>query len=367
MIKFLDLYAQYRSIAGEINTAIADVISGSSFIGGKHVAQFEKEFGRYVGVEHCVGVGNGTDALEIAIESLNLPPQSSILVPANSFIASSEPITRSGHKVIFCDVEEHSLNISLDSIKKNTSPDTKALILVHLYGQPCEMESILSYAKEAGLKVIEDCAQAHGAEYMEKKVGTFGDIATFSFYPGKNLGAYGDGGAILTNDNGLAERCRMIANHGRIEKYDHQFEGRNSRLDGLQAAILSVKLQYLDAWTQRRIEIAQAYCNELKDIPGLVLPEQCDHIKHVYHLFVIRVKSRDKLRDHLKSCEIESGIHYPISLPKLKAYDYLKSDSNSNIAAKYDSQVLSLPIGEHLGNEDVLRVAKAVKTFFGAK
>lgn len=363
MIKFLDLGKQYNDIKEEIDEAIRNVISETAFIGGKYVSQFEKEFAKYQEAKYCIGVGNGTDALEIAIESLNLPQGSEIIVPANSFIASSEAITRSGHKVIFCDCDEDNYTISIPSIKSKLTHNTKAIMAVHLYGHPCDMDEILTIAKEYDLKVIEDCAQAHGAEYKGRKIGAIGDIGTFSFYPGKNLGAYGDGGAIITNNENLAKKCKMIANHGRIEKYNHEFEGRNSRLDGLQAAILSVKLKHLDSWTDARINVADFYLKNLKDIDGIVLPKREDWAKQVYHLFVIRTKKRDKFQTYLKENGISSGVHYPISLPKLKAYDY-KEQANEKFFANYsDEELLSLPIGDHLTYKDLNYIVKVIKEF----
>jgi dTDP-4-amino-4,6-dideoxygalactose transaminase len=308
--------------------------------------------------------GNGTDALEIAIESLNLPKGSEIIVPANSFIASSEAVTRVGHKVVFCDCDENNYTISIKSLKEKITDKTSAVIAVHLYGHPCDMDEVLKIAKEYNLRVIEDCAQAHGAEYKGKKVGAIGDIGTFSFYPGKNLGAYGDGGAIVTNDENLAKKCKMISNHGRVEKYNHEFESRNSRLDGLQAAILSVKLKYLDNWTNARIKVADYYIKNLKDIDSIVLPRREDWAKQVYHLLVIRTKKRNKLQKYLNKNGIQTGIHYPISLPKLKAYKYLKQDKEGFFANKVDSELLSLPIGEHLSEDDLKKVVDAIKGFF---
>lgn len=364
MIKFLDLQAQYKTIKPEIDQAIKNVIEESAFIGGKYVAQFEKEFSAYVDAKYCVGVGNGTDALEIAIEGLNMPPSSEIIVPANSFIASSEAVTRQGHNVVFADADSDSYVISIDDVKKKITPKTKAIMAVHLYGHPCDMDALADVASTHGLYIIEDCAQAHGAEYKGKKVGSIGDVATFSFYPGKNLGAYGDGGAITTNDELLAKKCRMIANHGRIAKYDHEFEGRNSRLDGLQAAILSVKLQYLSAWTERRIEIANYYSVHLKDVKDIVLPIRQDWAKQVYHLFVIRTDRRDELKDYLADLGIQTGVHYPISLPKLKAYDYTNQSKESMFANISGSTLLSLPIGEHINEQELNQVVKAIKEVF---
>ncbi len=363
MIKFLDLKKQYEDIKDEIDEAIKNVISETAFIGGKYVTKFEEEFAIYQEAKYCIGVGNGTDALEIAIESLDLPKGSEIIVPANSFIASSEAVTRSGHKVVFCDCDENNYTISIPSIKSKLTSNTKAIMAVHLYGHPCDLDEILSIAKEHDLKIIEDCAQAHGAEYKGEKVGAIGDIGTFSFYPGKNLGAYGDGGAIITNDENLAKKCKMIANHGRIEKYNHEFEGRNSRLDGLQAAILSVKLKHLDKWTEARIKVADFYLENLKDIDGIVLPKRENWAKQVYHLFVIRTKKRDELQKYLKDNEISSGVHYPISLPKLKAYDYTKQAREEFFANSSDSELLSLPIGDHLSKNDLIQCIDILKQF----
>lgn len=364
MIKFLDLTAQYKTIKKEIDLAISNVINEAAFIGGKYVAEFERQYAEYIGVNFCVGVANGTDALEIAIESLNLPPGSEIIVPGNSFIASSEAITRSGYKVVFADVDERSYTLTADSILNKITPLTKAVIAVHLYGHPCDMDSILEVCKSNELFLIEDCAQAHGAKYKNKNVGTFGVISTFSFYPGKNLGAYGDAGAICTNHSNFASRIRMIANHGRIAKYDHQFEGRNSRLDGLQAAILSVKLTHLNQWTEHRIAIANYYYANLASISGIILPEKKSWAHHVYHLFVIRCKERDELKDYLYKKGIETGIHYPISLPQLKAYEYLKSNDMNAFYYKSSGHLLSIPIGDQLSIEQISQVTKSIKDFY---
>jgi len=364
MVKFLDLVAQYQSIQQEIDTAIHDVIAKSAFIGGEYVANFEKEFAQYVGVEYCLGVANGTDALEIAIEALNLPQGSEIIVPANSFIASSEAVTRQGHKVVFADCDSQSYVISIEDINKRITAKTKAIIAVHLYGHPCDMESLQQIAKQHNLYIIEDCAQSHGAQFKGQSVGSIGDIATFSFYPGKNLGAYGDGGAITTNNAELAKKCRMIANHGRIAKYDHEFEGRNSRLDGLQAAILSVKLKHLPRWTEKRIAVADYYLANLKDVQQIVLPVRQAWAKQVYHLFVIRTEKRDDLAKFLADKGIQTGIHYPISLPKLKAYDYTAQATEPMFANQTDTTLLSLPIGEHLNEQDLEKVVAAIKEYF---
>ena len=243
MIKFADLSFQYKQLKNEINNVIFDVIENSSFIGGNYLKLFEQNFSNFIGTKYCIGCGNGTDAIEIGIESLNLPKNSEIIVPANSFIATSEAVTRLSHKVVFADYSKDDYTISLDSIISKFNSKTKVIILVHLYGYPCDMKNIIEFANKNKIMIIEDCSQAHGAMYRNKNVGTFGDISTFSFYPGKNLGAYGDGGAVLTNNSRLAKKIRMIANHGRIDKYNHLIEGRNSRLDNIQAGILNIDLR----------------------------------------------------------------------------------------------------------------------------
>ncbi|MCG7508156.1 DegT/DnrJ/EryC1/StrS family aminotransferase [Mesorhizobium retamae] len=367
MIKFLDLKLQYESIKDEIDAAIRDVIATSSFVGGPYIRTFEGEFAEWTGVENCIGVANGTDALEIAIEALDLPSGSEIIVPANSFIASSEAVTRNGHRVVFADISPEHYTLTPDTIRAKLTSATRAVMPVHLYGHPCEMGPILELASSAGLRVIEDCAQAHGAKYKGKKVGGFGDVATFSFFPGKNLGAYGDAGAIVTNNRSLAERMRMIANHGRTGKYDHQFEGRSSRLDGIQAAILSVKLRHLDKWTAKRIEVADSYIEELSGLAGLTLPKRQEWAVQVYHLFVVRTEKRDQLAAYLAEQGISTGVHYPIALPKLAAYNHLGQGQEVMFANLADESLLSLPIGEHMTTDDVKLVASAVRSFFDSK
>lgn len=362
MIKFLDLQKQYSSIKTEIDNAISDVIEKSQFIGGYAVEKFEKNFAQYCEAEFCVGVGNGTDALEIAIEALDLPLGSEILVPANSFIASAEAVTRNGHKVTFVDCNPNNYTVSLDSVRDNLNANTRAIIAVHLYGHPCDMDAIRKVCGPE-IKIIEDCAQAHGAEYKGKKVGSLGDVGAFSFYPGKNLGAYGDAGAITTNDCDLALKCRKIANHGRIAKYDHAIVGRNSRLDALQAAILNVKLKYIDKWTAQRIEIADNYSKQISHGENLILPSREPWAKQVYHLYVVRSKMRDELKEYLFEHGIETGIHYPIALPKLEAYrKHAYKDENLS-ANKLDSTLLSLPIGEHLSDREVKLIINTVNNF----
>jgi dTDP-4-amino-4,6-dideoxygalactose transaminase len=364
MVKFLDLHAQYLSIKDEVDAAIAAVIAETAFVSGPYAKRFEAEFAAWLGAAHCVGVANGTDAIEIALEALDLPPGSEVIVPGNSFIASSEAVTRQGHRVVFADVDPHTYTLSASTIAPHLGARTAAIIVVHLYGQPCDMGPIMALAAQHGLKVIEDCAQAHGAVCDGAKVGTIGDIGTFSFYPGKNLGAYGDAGAVVCGDAGLATRVRKIANHGRVAKYDHDFEGRNSRLDGIQAAVLSVKLRHLDRWTATRRSAAKQYHAGLAGLDDLVLPGSHAHTEPVYHLFVVRTGHRDKLKDYLGARGIECGIHYPIALPKLAAYSYLGLAGADTFVNRTDTTLLSLPMGDHLGAQEIDSVIQAVRSFY---
>lgn len=365
IIPFVDLNAQYKSIKNEIDNAIADVISKSAFIGGPFVESFEKAFAKFCNAKYCVGVGNGTDALFIAFKILGIGMGHEIITTAFSFIATAEAITRAGAKVIFVDINPKTFNIDIDKIEDKITARTKAIIPVHLYGQPADMDPILELAGKYNLKVIEDAAQAHGAVYQGRPVGSIGDMACFSFYPGKNLGAYGDSGAIVTNNEELAVKARMFANHGRTDKYNHEIEGVNSRLDGLQAAILQVKLKYLSKWNESRRKNAYLYNHYLQNTK-IVTPIEIDNIKAVYHLYVIRTKYevRQKLQEHLQSNGISTGIHYPIALPNLKAYDYLHHSKNDFPKATRASQeIISLPMYPELEDTQINYIVEKIKEF----
>jgi len=357
-IPFADLKKQYAAIKNEIDEAIQNVILDSAFIGGKYAQRFEEAFARFCNVSHCVGVGNGTDALYIALRALGIGAGDEVITVANSFIATSEAITMTGARPVFVDCDPATYNMDVNKIQPQLTPRTKAIVPVHLYGQPADMMSIMRIAKDNNLYVVEDAAQAHGAEIAGRRVGNFGHAACFSFYPGKNLGAYGDAGAIVTNDNDLAVKCRMIANHGRIKKYDHDFEGINSRLDGIQAAILNVKLKYLEEWTERRRKVANLY-NSYLDGSNVITPVVLPKTRHVYHLYVVRVQSRDRIQAVLQEAGIATGIHYPIALPNLQAYKYLgKSPANFPTASKYSGEVLSLPMFPELDEAQIEYVCK---------
>lgn len=359
-IPFADLYVQYQSIKEEIDNVIQHVIQDSAFIGGKYLKSFEENFARYAGAKHCIGVGNGTDALFIALKALGVGNGDEVITVANTFIATSEAITMAGAKVVFVDCNEKTYNIDVNKIEKAITGRTKAIIPVHLYGQPADMDAIIDIAKRHKLFIIEDAAQAHGAKYKGRKVSALGDCACFSFFPGKNLGAYGDGGAVVTNSDELAGRIRMFANHGRTDKYNHEFEGVNSRLDGLQAAILDVKLKYLEQWTERRRAIANAYNEGLKDV--VVTPSVAAGVRHVYHLYVVRTKEREKVQKRLSEQGISTGIHYPIPLPFLKAYEYLgHKPEDFPVAHSLKDEILSLPIHGNMTDEQVQYVIEQVK------
>jgi len=364
LIKFLDLYAQYLSIQEEIDNAIQAVIRDSAFIGGVEGLTFEKNFAIYQQAKFCQGVANGTDAIEIALEALSLPANSEVIVPANSFIATSEAVTRAGHRVVFADVDSQTYTLDPVDVESRIGPSTRAIVAVHLYGHPCDMEGLLVLAEKYDLKIVEDCAQAHGAEYKGQRVGAIGDVGAFSFYPGKNLGAYGDAGAILTNSEPIARKCRMIANHGRIDKYNHEFEGRNSRLDGLQAAILNVKLRHLEIWIEKRNTVAQGYFAGLENTPQIYLPRIKEEVRHAFHLFVIQTTQRNDLVAHLSENGIQTGIHYPTPLPKLKAYSYLGQTEENMTAYGQSSNLLSLPVGEHIDKKDTDYIVTKINEFF---
>jgi dTDP-4-amino-4,6-dideoxygalactose transaminase len=387
-IPFVDLKAQYESIKPEIDKAISDVISKTAFIGGPFVDSFEKTFANFCKAKHCIGVGNGTDALFIAMKALGIGPGDEVITAANSFIATSEAITQTGARVAFVDINPKTYNLDpnkLEEYLKLRNPQSasgnvssirnpqsafrngtpKAVIPVHLYGQPADMDPILEIAKKYNLKVVEDCAQAHGAEYKGRLVGTFGDVACFSFYPGKNLGAYGDGGAIITNNDELALKARMFANHGRVEKYNHDIEGVNSRLDGLQGAILSAKLQHLPEWNEKRRKNAYLYNKYLEGSP-VITPTELAGVKAVYHLYVVRTPdgTREKLQDYLKSKGISTGIHYPIALPNLRAYSYMNhKETDFPESTKASQEIVSLPMFPELQEMQIKYISEAIGAF----
>jgi len=363
-IPFVDLKTQYQKIRPEIDYCIKSVIEESAFIGGKYVEAFEKAYAIKYGVKHCVSVANGTDAIYITLKALGIGPGDEVITTASSWISTSQTITQAGAKVVFVDIEPDYHTIDVSKIAQKITPRTKAVIPVHLYGQPAEMDAIKEICDKNKLYLIEDCAQAHFALYKGKKVGTFGIAGTFSFYPAKNLGAYGDGGAIITNNYELALKIRMFANYGGLKKHQHELEGVNSRLDGLQAAILSVKLRYIDEWNKKRYENAFLYNSYLKNISGVIIPKIRPNASHIFHLYVIRTKKRDDMQKRLNAREIETGIHYPVALPFLPAYRYLNHKKEDfPVSHQYQGEILSLPMFPELSKTQIEYVAGSIEKF----
>lgn len=362
-IKFLDLKKQYSLLKKEIDSAVQAVFADASFIKGKEVEGFEENFAGYCGVNHCISCGNGTDALTALLKVYDLPKGSEVILPANTFIATAEAVVSNGLKPVFADIKE-DFTILPESVKSLINPNTSAIIAVHLYGHPADMEPLKKIAEKHGLKLFEDAAQAHGAAYRGKKAGSLADGAGFSFYPGKVLGAAGDAGAVLLNDEGIAKKVKMFCNHGRSLKYFHEFAGINSRMDTIQAAVLNVKLKHLDEWVAARNRVAESYIKQLSGVSEIVLPEIHPETLDAWHLFVIKTEKRDNMREYLKNCGIETGIHYPLSLPEQPAFADHIGYCRDYRAVKESKTLLSLPIGEHLSDEEILYVTEKIKQFY---
>ena len=369
-IPFVDLKAQYRAHRTEIDAAIAAVIDSTAFIRGKFVADFEKAYAEKYGAKHCVSCGNGTDAIFITLKMLGIGAGDEVITTSNSWIASAETITLTGARVVFVDVEDDCYDLDAAKIEAAVTPRTKAILPVHLLGQPAQMDVIMDLARKHRLQVVEDCAQAHFATFGGRRVGTFGIAGTFSFYPGKNLGAYGDAGAIITDDDGLAERVRMFANHGadRVNKHEHLMEGVCSRLDGLQAAILSAKLPHIDAWTRARQDRAATYDALLGGVAEVITPNIRAGATHVFHNYVLRAQRRDELQTFLKEHGVETTRHYPVPLPFLKAYAYLgHTPADFPVVAKHSREIISLPVYPELTDSQQRHVTATIRSFYARK
>jgi len=365
IIPFVDLKAQYESIKPQIDRAIANVITDTTFIGGKYVKEFEQEFARLYGVKHVISCANGTDSLYIIMKMLGIGAGDEVIAVANSWISSSETITQAGARPVFVDVHPEYYSLDESQLESKITSRTRALIAVHLQGQVCAMDAVKSVCDRHGIYLIEDCAQSHFSEYKGKRAGLFGTAASFSFYPGKNLGAYGDAGCIITNDDALAEKCRMYARHGALKKHQHQIEGINSRMDSMQAAILSAKLPYILEWTEKRISNALLYNRYLKGILQIVLPVLRPDTKHSYHLFVIRAEQRNALVEYLSQQGIETSVHYPTALPNLPAYKYLAhTPTDFPVASRLQDAILSLPMYPELTEDMIQQVANSIKVFY---
>jgi dTDP-3-amino-3,4,6-trideoxy-alpha-D-glucose transaminase len=367
-IPLVDLRAQYRQLKPEIDTAIAKVLDECTFILGPAVDEFEKRFADYIGVRHAVGVSSGLDALQLALTALNVGPGDEVIVPANTFVATALAVTAVGARPLLVDCDARTYTIDPSLLEESITPRTRAIIPVHLAGQAADMQPILRLAQRYDLRVIEDAAQAHGTLYRDRRCGSLAAAGCFSFYPGKNLGAYGDGGAVTTDDSALAAKLRTLRNYGQRAKYEHVVKGINARLDSLQAAVLSVKLRRLDQWNAQRRERAALYRELLAGIGDVTIQPPAAYTDHIYHLFIIESAHRDALRLHLKESGVETGIHYPVPIHLLPAYadlQYTRGDFpiTENLAA----HSLSLPMFPEITEAQVRYVAAQIATFFADK
>ncbi len=363
-VAFVDLAAQYAAISEEIDQAMARVLQKCDFILGQDVQLFEEEFAAYCETDYAVGVDSGTSALELALRACGVGPGDEVITAANTFIATALGITHAGATLVPVDIDPQTYNIDVAAVERAVTPRTKAILPVHLYGQPADMDPLIALARKHDLVVIEDAAQAHGARYKSKRVGSFGHAAAFSFYPGKNLGAYGDGGAVVTSDPQIADNLRMLRNYGQRRKYHHELLGFNRRLDTLQAAVLRVKLRYLDAWNAARRAHAEQYSRLLADTSGVMPPIVPDYAEPVWHLYVVRVDDRDGLMAHLSSHNIAAGIHYPVPIHLQQAYHQLGYSRGSfPICEEYAEHIVSLPMFAELDQDSVEHVVESVRSF----
>lgn len=361
MIPFLNLKAQHQALKSEILAAVSEVLDSTAFAGGPYVAKFEEEFAAYCHTKYSVAVGNGTDALWFALLALGIGAGDEVITVPNTFIATAEAISYCGAKPVFVDVDEETYTIDPRLLERAITPRTKAIIPVHLYGQMADMDPIMEIARQHGLYVIEDACQAHGAEYKGRRAGSIGDIGCFSFYPGKNLGACGEGGASVTNNLELKNKMAMFRDHGQAKKYYHSVVGWNGRMDGIQGAILSIKLKHLNVWTDARRAHASAYTAAFKNVHGVLSPKEAALRKHVYHLYVLRVRNRDRILKELADQGVNCAIHYPVPLHLQDAYASLGVSRGSlPVAERCAEEIISLPMFPELTSGDIQTVVSAV-------
>ena len=364
-VPYLDLPAQMRPIRKEIDAAISRALDNCSFCLGPDVVQFEKDFANYCGADHCVAFNSGTSALHVAMLLMNVGPGDEVITTPTTFVATSWAISYTGARPVFVDIEDPTFNLDPALIAKAITPKTKAVMPVHLYGHPFDVDPILDVCKKHNLPLVEDAAQAHGARYKGRMIGTFGAVSCFSFYPGKNLGAYGEGGGLVTNDAALAARARALREHGSTVRYYHDEVGFNYRMEGIQGAVLGVKLKHLDAWTRERRRLAARYHELLADTP-LQLPREAAYAESACHLYVVRHPDRDNLKKHLDANRIGCALHYPVPLHLQKCYANLGyKPGDFPVAEKAARQCLSLPVYPELGDARVERVAASIREFFG--
>ena len=363
-VPFLDLKTQYDSIKDEIDTAIGQVVETTAFAGGPFVKKFEEEFADYCGCKYAAGVNSGTSALWLALTGLGIGKGDEVITVPNTFLATAEAIIMCGAKPVFVDINEKTYNMNPDLLEKAITPRTKAIIPVHLYGQMADMDPIMAIASKHGLIVIEDACQAHGAEYKGRRAGSIGDAGCFSFYPGKNLGAYGEAGAVVTNNFELIQKIDMLKNHGQSKKYHHSMIGWNDRMDGIQGAVLSAKLKHLEDWTKARLKNAALYSSLLSGIDSITLPYAAEHVRHVYHIYPVLVDGRDSLIRLLEDKQIYCGIHYPIPLHLTEACKPFGYGSGSfPVTERVAEKLLSLPMFPELTELQIQYVAATLKDF----
>ena len=366
-VPFVDLKTQYLAIKDEILKEINEVLDNTAYICGKKAKKFEEDFAKIHNVKHSVGLSTGTDALHVALHSLDIKQGDEVIVPVNTYIATAEGVSICYATPVFVDNDERTYNIDVTKIEDAITPKTKAIIPVHLYGQPAEMDAIIEIAKKHKLHVVEDCSQAHLATYKGKKIGGIGIIGTFSFYPGKNLGAYGEGGAVTTNDASLYDFMYRYRQHGSIEKYIHDMPGHNYRLEEIQAGVLNVKMKYIEKWTENRRQIADLYTKTFSElgVSDVITPCHPDYINPVYHLYIIRVPKRDELIKYLEGKGVQTGLHYPLPLHMQKAYSHLNyKPQDFPVAEKYAKEILSIPMYPEMSDEMVHYVCSAIKSFY---
>ncbi len=363
-VPFLDLRAAFDELQSELTAAAQRVTASGWYVLGEELERFEAEFASYCGVRHCIGVSNGLDALELILKGYGIGPGDEVIVPAHTFIATWLAVSRAGAVPVPVEPDESTYTIAVNRIEAAMTARTRAIMPVHLYGQPADMDRIRAIAEPRGVKIVEDAAQAHGARYRGRRAGGLSDAAGFSFYPGKNLGALGDGGAVLTNDDTLAAAVKRLRNYGSPVKYQHEVKGHNARLDELQAAFLRVKLDHLEEWNTRRAMVAERYCATLANLPQLTLPQVAPYAEPAWHLFVVRHPLRDNLQRHLRAADIETLIHYPVPPHLSRAYADAGFVPDSYPATRrLADTVLSLPMGPHLGRDAQEWVIATIRDF----
>ncbi|MBL7999403.1 MAG: DegT/DnrJ/EryC1/StrS family aminotransferase [Candidatus Kapabacteria bacterium] len=366
-VPFLDLKANYLPMREEILGEITEVLDNTAYILGPKVSAFETAFATMHGVDHCAAVSSGTDANHLALWALGVGPGDEVIMPANTFVATAWGATLCGATPVFVDCDPRTYNIDPAKVEAAITPRTKAIVAVHLYGQPADMDALRTIANKHRIALVEDAAQAHDAQYNGKHVGGLGDICSFSFYPGKNLGAYGEGGAVTTNNPDLARKVKMLREHGSERKYYHETYGTNYRMEAIQGAVLGVKVKHLHTWTENRRRVAARYNELLRDVEEIVLPYEAHNTRHVYHLYVIQTDNRDALQKHLSECGIATGLHYPVPLHMQKCFEHLEyKQGDFPVSEQLGAQCLSLPMFPEMTDEQVRHVAESVVAYFAS-